>query len=83
MQNGTTFYDYLSGEKILNKMEEMQSCGLLILDIPRNKDEKVTLNELYKYASPPIFKRLVNQNYGKDNYPQAYSSNDNFILYQR
>lgn len=64
-------------------MEEMQSCGLLILDIPRNKDEKVTLNELYKYASPPIFERLVNQNYGKDNYPQAYPSNDNFIIYQR
>lgn len=48
-----------------------------------NNDGKVTINELYKYASPPIFEILDKQNCGKDNYPQAYPSNDNFIIYQR
>lgn len=48
-----------------------------------NNDSKITLNELYKYAAPPIYEVLKNGGCGKNNYPQVYPKNDNFLIYQR
>ena len=48
-----------------------------------NNDGEVTLEELYKYASPMIYEELYFRRAGENNYPQRYPENDNFVIYKR
>ena len=48
-----------------------------------NSDGKVTLDELYKYAAPPIYEGLRLRGKEKDNYPQVYPKDESFVIFEK